>query len=932
VLSIVLVSAVLLAPSLATAQDTTEAVVAWFTDSTVPKSVRTAKPVAGLPEAPGTAGKGVVLSRSAAIENPLLKQDNGLITFWIKPNWNGNDGKTHRILTIGDPATNGLLVEKSDKGMLRYVMASPTKVTAARADVSNWKAGQWHHVAIAWMSVRGKPLGLPLWIDKWAVAGPIFGGSEFMNPDKMADKRVIIGDATSDCVIDELIMRDRFDTEGPHGQIATVYRDFFRSAPYTRVAIDLRPMYGPMDPRVVIGCEKQYGLMAEMNGVMTRVTDFAVRYGQWSEFDAKPFIKWTTSDPKIATVNANGRVTGKSLGKCTLTAEFRGMKATYQLEVIPIEQPDLDLVYVERFPKYKDGDDKDRPSPGEKVRFVARIINFGYKTAPAGVEVVFELIPDSNNNLRLDRSETPIATQRKVISKALKPREEESVEFDWTWSDDPIWVRVTVDPANKIAEICEANNERCEMNIARALHMGYDPAQLEDFYNNRKINHVGSFSEYDWINGQLYRFEALLRQTVLPTTSPDGVRETLRNDKTYALKLGDTRWEDEPWEKEGPYYDGGFPVREPIDLMAIDAAILHEFGHTCVALPDLYGYPVNYWSVLLKDENGKPYAGSELMPLIRDRDNIVPLSSANGVPCGVSYDSLMNHCHMWLHPAHAGEIQYFAGYRGNRFWGIQGRLIPAFENWLKIYDINDQPLSGAAVYVYHVINTSLQDAGTKYFPDRPKFVGNTDKDGRWRFPNETDRSWDDPDTDEVDGSISVWNPFGRVKTDTAFTPNVWTVEGLLLIKIVSGNQTEFYWMSLTEFNEQFFKGNKNRGVYHIRTSLQPSNGITRVVRPEIPESIRKTNLKPVAVVTPQELTVKCNEEFTLDGSKSYDPEGQPLTYRWGEQAGWLKPDLSTDSTCTIKAPGKPGEVRYRLYVIDGLRVSEPVSIKVNVVE
>ena len=34
-----------------------------------------------------------------------------------------------------------------------------------------------------------------------------------------------------------------------------------------------------------------------------------------------------------------------------LTAEFRGMKGSYDLESIPVEQPDLDLLYVERLPR-----------------------------------------------------------------------------------------------------------------------------------------------------------------------------------------------------------------------------------------------------------------------------------------------------------------------------------------------------------------------------------------------------------------------------------------------------------------------------------------------------------------------------------------------------------------------------------------------------
>ena len=190
-----------------------EAGVAWFTNAGIANSVQTAKPSDALPEVPGTVGNGVLLTKPAAVENPMLSREGGFISFWLKPNWNGNDGKTHRILRIGDPEMNGLLLEKSDKGMLRYVMASPEKITAARADVSNWKAGKWHQITIAWTSRDGKPLGMPLWIDKVAVDGPIAGGNQFMNPDMMVNKRVWIGDTTSDAVMDELIFRKELKTE-----------------------------------------------------------------------------------------------------------------------------------------------------------------------------------------------------------------------------------------------------------------------------------------------------------------------------------------------------------------------------------------------------------------------------------------------------------------------------------------------------------------------------------------------------------------------------------------------------------------------------------------------------------------------------------------------------------------------------------------------
>jgi hypothetical protein len=911
------------------------AVRAWFTEAQIPDSTQMSKPADALPDAPGTAGHGVVLERAAPIENPLLSQANGYIGFWIRPKWNGNDGGVHRILRVGDPQRNGLLVEKAATGMLRFVMASPSKLTASRADVSDWKAGEWHHVVIAWFSDGDRPIGLPLWIDRVAVAGPIAGGNKFLDPESMSDQRVWIGDASSDAVMDELIFRQRLNAEGPEGQKAIVYRDYFRTAPYTAIKITPEALRVPSDLRVVAGHEKQFGLLAKLGEQFEYVTDYAVRYGQWGAFDAKPSITWTTSDEEIATVDENGMVTGHAVGKCQLTAEFREMKATYEIAVIPAEQPDLVLHYVERLPRYLVDKVKNMPSPGNTVESVVHLENFGFEDVPAGVVVRFELIPDGNDDFRLDARERPTVVKTCTIEQPLPPRTPRSVTFTWTWPVEPVWVRVTLDPEDRIAEICEANNQRCELNIARAMKWAYDPSRLEKWYQERQINHVGSFCHYDWINAQCDRFNVLLRETVGPTTTPNGIEDALRSDKFFA-SIEDAEWHEQPWEKANKWFDGGFPVREPVNRMAIDAAILHEFGHTCVALPDLYGYPVRPANVFLKNEQGESYGGSELLPVVRN--NMLPFTSAMGVPCGVGYSPLMDGCHLWLHPAHAGQVQHVAGFRGQRFWGLPGRMIPVWEHILQVFDIEDQPLVGAAVYAYQAAQTKSADAAAKYFVDRPKFMGHTDEEGAFRFPKKTDRAWDDPETDVVEGEHPVWNPFGgavREKDDAffdvAFTPNVWRVEGLMLLKIVSGEQTEFTWLCLTDLNEAFYRGERLRGIYPVRTNLRPTSQKTPLVRPKIPEAIRETNLLPVAV-TDEELTVKVGEAFKLDGSRSADPEGQPLAYRWQAHSRGIQPQHSSEPIVEITAPKKPGNYEYVFYVIDGLRASESVKVTINVVD
>lgn len=912
------------------------AIEPWFTEARIDNSRRLPPPEHVPPAVVGTAGHGVDLSRPQAIDNPLLNRAEGYVSFWIKPSWNGNDGVTHRLLRIGDPESDGLLVEKASTGMLRFVMASPAKTTAARADVSHWRAGEWHHVVIAWFSRDDAPLGLPLWIDRVAVAGPIAGGNSFLDPDLPADRRVWIGDDTADAVMDELIFRRRLDAEGHEGLKAVVYRDYFRTAPYTEIAITPDALRVPSDRRVVAGHPKQFGLLAGTDGNFEYVTDFAVRYGQWADFDAKPFITWRSSDENVATIDENGMATGRAIGRCVLSAEFRGLRATYDLEVISPEQPDLALQYVERLPRYETARLKNMPAPGDRVESVIHFDNFGYADAPAGVAIRFELIPDRNRNYRLDADETAVVAEERILDEPLPPRVPREIRFEWEWPAEPVWVRVTLDPNGRIPEICEANNQRCELNIARAMKWGYEPKRLERWYGERVINHVGSFSHYDWINAQCDRFNLVLRDAIYPTTTPIGIEDALRSDKFFAQRE-DCGWEDQPWELANPWFDGGFPICEQVNPMAIDAAILHEFGHTCVALPDLYGYPVRASNVFLKDEQGNNYAGSPLLPIIGGNEDL-PMPSALMAPCGGAYTSLMDVCHLWLHPAHAGQVQHVRGFRGERFWGLPGRMIPAWEHNLQVFDVEDKPLPGAAVYVYQAAQSKSMDACAKYFVDRPKFMGNTDEEGCYRFPRQTDPGWDDPETDAVEGAHPVWNPFGGAVRypddaffDVAFTPNVWRVEGLLLVKLVSGDQTEFSWLCLTELNEAFYSGDRLRGVYPLRTSLRPAPGETPLVRVEVPEAVREKNLIPVAAVEEQ-ITVAPGEKFRLDGSRSSDPEGRPLVYRWNARSPELQPAEWKQAVLEGVAPEQPGEYEYCFYVIDDLRASEAVTVKLIVAE
>jgi hypothetical protein len=893
--------------------------IAPFTNAELPNS-QTLHAEGGVPVARGTVGAGTDAGKPVVLSGLNLNPVEGMIEAWIKPNWPGNDGRKHTLWSTDTASGRQLLLEKSELGILRAVIRTPEGLTVSRADVSGWRPGVWHHVAVGWTSHNGMNVGLPLWIDLVAVDGQITTHGVF-NASATPTRLTLC-----EAVFDELIVRPNLNAEGAYGMVACIYRDYFRTAPFTAMAIDHEPTRVPSDSRVVAGFEKQFGLAGNNQGVWQPTVENVVRYSQWAYFDARRLIKWSTSNPAIARVNDLGAVKGLQPGQCVLRATFHGITASYPLTVISPDKPDLDAIGIELLPKYPADALKNRLVAGEAVTARVRVGNFGLRRLDAGATIRFSLIPRRSNDYRSAPSGKPERTFEQTLP-ALDPGQETVVEFKWPYPAHSTWMKVQLDPDGKVDELCKANNTIEELTDARPIHMGFNPKYSQEAFEKRQLNHVGSFSYYDWIRGEKLRMDGMLRDAVSPTTGPNGVEEAYRIDKYTPLELG--KWDDEPFNKESGLFDGGYPVNEKVDLAAIDCAIIHELGHTVLSQPDLYGYGTSARNVFITDDEGKPVAGTPLLPVVSGDSNL-PSPPATNVPCGVGYPSLMDGCQLWLPPSMAGHIMYYRGYRPDRFWGTQGRLIPTRANWLLVTDAYDHPLKNAAVYVYHVTQAPVEDSGAKYFSDRPKFIGQTDGEGRYVFPTETDQDWSDPNTDQVEGSKAVWNPFGTATTDTAFTPNVWDVEGLLLIRVVSGKQSEYRFMDLTQFNAEFLSGHTVCGTYNLRTSLEPSDIPTPIVRKPVPEAIRKINKAPVAVA-PTEMTVKCGVDFVIDGSKSYDPEGQPLIYRWNVGEGWLRGSLSQASMLTLKAPPEPTDLTYKFWVIDGIRCSQPLLIKVKVV-
>lgn len=120
----------------------------------------------------GQTGKAVNLTAGTFVTYPskgVLNKAHGSVVFWLRPNWNGNDGQNHALLAdqadFNDRQRNALYLWKENSGRLRLDLRSPLD-SYVTYDVSQWQAGQWHFIGATWDAANG----LALYVDGECVA------------------------------------------------------------------------------------------------------------------------------------------------------------------------------------------------------------------------------------------------------------------------------------------------------------------------------------------------------------------------------------------------------------------------------------------------------------------------------------------------------------------------------------------------------------------------------------------------------------------------------------------------------------------------------------------------------------------------------------------------------------------------------------------
>ncbi len=122
----------------------------------------------------GRYGQGVLMDDTDTLTYTTAGNLNhtwGSVEFWIRPNWDGDDGGDHALFWWGDDA--GVFhLRKDPVSNLVFDYFYAGGGCGAPTNVADWQAGEWHHLAFTWAETE-----LRLYVDGQQVARSVCGGT-----------------------------------------------------------------------------------------------------------------------------------------------------------------------------------------------------------------------------------------------------------------------------------------------------------------------------------------------------------------------------------------------------------------------------------------------------------------------------------------------------------------------------------------------------------------------------------------------------------------------------------------------------------------------------------------------------------------------------------------------------------------------------------
>jgi hypothetical protein len=107
----------------------------------------------GISFEPGRFGQGVLIDAGDILTYTTesnLNLNAGTVEFWVRPNFDSSDAGIHTLFETEDPwHTGGIQIATSGGTVGVVIWTGGETVTGVHASI-NWRAREWHHVAVAW--------------------------------------------------------------------------------------------------------------------------------------------------------------------------------------------------------------------------------------------------------------------------------------------------------------------------------------------------------------------------------------------------------------------------------------------------------------------------------------------------------------------------------------------------------------------------------------------------------------------------------------------------------------------------------------------------------------------------------------------------------------------------------------------------------------
>jgi len=477
--------------------------------------------------------------------------------------------------------------------------------------------------------------------------------------------------------------------------------------------------------------------------------------------------------------------------------------------------PDLDVTYISQRPLYRGywmdyPDDVptfwvyDKNAPDGKRTVTKEEFQRLVKVNPAaGDKVTFTVHVRNNGFAPSEKSKYLLYIDDKVVAKgalnALQPDEEQAIPYEWIFREGRHTIACEVDPDDKIREICEINNRLTDP--AYGLSMTIRTQDERNYKGFRSTTNMwGSYSFEDWCQAHIYEWRKAFREAIYPAT-PQGILQGIRIDGIFTslqdpgiselrqAQIDSLRFENEPPSTKKPPTDNdpccwrincpeGHPdYHIPTYAKRIDRGLIHELCHQC-GIIDIYQFGLSPSAILVTDPNGHfLWTGEGCYHQFNDLMTVYGVNTEN---------PLEQHGLFREHTAAAFNSEI-----GKPRWGFGLYLsdVPK-QNVLRILDNQGSPIPNADVKLYQM------QIETRIVGEIPPKIGKTDANGEWDM-----------------GA----HPIDKI--------HVVGTNGIIMIGIEAYGQWEFHTLVISEMNIAYWRGDRDRHVYAMRTGIAPPGTI-----------------------------------------------------------------------------------------------------------